>query len=87
MYVNLAFFVYFNQIKNIFCKLLTKCFSFGIIFEAQKRAPRYVENENPFCVQVAQKENRKFYMIKPCIQSLVNVAKTLAIYSKTMYHN
>jgi len=35
-----------------------------------------VENENPGCVQVAQKENRKFYMIYCDIQSLQNVTKS-----------
>ena len=33
------YFVQNKQIKKFFCKLLTKCKRFGIIFKAQKRAP------------------------------------------------
>ena len=46
-----------------------------------------VEYENPDCVQVAQKENRKFYMIYYDIQSLQNVTKILVYYIELVYHN
>ena len=45
-----------------------------------------VENENPDCVQVAQKENRKFYMIYYDIQTLFYVVKILAIWVALVYH-
>ena len=58
-----------------------------IIYIRFEKTNLCVENENPSCVQVAQKENRKFYMIYYDIQSLQNVTKILVIYVDIVYHN